>query len=184
MKTKTKQENQKKMSNISLYIDFAYDEWKNSIVNIEDLSNDILSKTIEYVQKNNLVPFLHNSKDIVVSLLLADNETIRKLNKEYRGFDKATNVLSFANCDDEDFHRDIEVFDEIELGGIAIAHETLAKEACDANISFLDHYTHLFIHGTLHLLGFDHEKDEEAEIMEGHEICLLKEFNINNPYME
>ena len=98
--------------------------------------------------------------------------------------DKPTNVLSFANIDDENFEQDISLSDKIELGDIIIAFETMQREAKEKNITLHDHYCHLFTHGLLHLLGFDHIEDDEAEYMEDFEIQILKTMDIANPYQE
>ena len=77
---------------------------------------------------------------------------------------------------------DTELFGEVELGDIIIALETMQREAAEKQISLHDHFCHLFTHGILHLLGFDHIEDEEAEHMENFEINILKRLNIKNPY--
>ena len=98
--------------------------------------------------------------------------------------DKPTNVLSFANVDFEGFAQERDLYQEIELGDIIIAFETMQKEADIEGISLHDHYCHLLAHGLLHLLGFDHQTDEEAEYMEGFEIEILQSMGIANPYKE
>lgn len=104
-----------------------------------------------------------------VSVVLADNDFVQNLNREYRGKDKPTNVLSFPQ-------------DPPMLGDIVLAFETIAREAVEQNKDFSAHLTHLLVHGTLHLLGYDHENDQEAQEMEGLEIEILKKMGINNPY--
>jgi len=105
-----------------------------------------------------------------VAVLLTSDVHIQKLNGDFRNKDKATNVLSFP---DED---------ESRLGDIAIAFGTIVGEAKQANLLLDDHLSHMVVHGMLHLLGYDHENDEEAEEMEALEIDLLARLNINNPY--
>ena len=107
---------------------------------------------------------------------------MRSLNKEYRGLDKSTNVLSFANIDDEDFLAECELYDEIQLGDIIIALETMQREAVEQEVSFRDHYCHLLVHGLLHILGYDHMEAEEAAEMEACEAAILQLMNIKNPY--
>ena len=82
------------------------------------------------------------------------------------------------------FKADCRIFEEIELGDIIIALETMQLEAKEKGISLKDHYCHLLTHGILHLLGFDHQNDEEAEYMENFEINILQQLNISNPYTE
>jgi len=96
--------------------------------------------------------------------------------------DKSTNVLSFANVDDDDFWEDLKHSDEADLGDIILAFETVEQEAMIKNISVYAHYCHLLVHGFLHLLGFDHQEDKEAEEMEGLETEILAAFSIDNPY--
>ena len=119
---------------------------------------------------------------LIINLTLSDDEQIRSLNKEYRGLDKATNVLSFANIDDEDFLEECELYDEIQLGDIIIALETMQREAEEQEVSFSDHYCHLLVHGLLHLLGYDHMEADEAVEMEAAEAAILQLMNIKNPY--
>lgn len=106
-----------------------------------------------------------------VSVVLANDAFIQELNKTYRGMDKPTNVLSFPQ--DEDYH----------LGDIVFALETIGREAAEQNKDFENHLTHLTVHGFLHLLGYDHETDDEAEEMESFEIRILDELGIENPYL-
>ena len=110
------------------------------------------------------------AQEPVINLLLSDDQTIRKLNKQYRNFDKPTNVLSFAYEDEE------------ELGDIIISMETLQREAEEKGIPLEHHFTHLLIHGILHLFGHDHINDVEAEAMEKLEVEILSELGIENPY--
>ena len=115
-------------------------------------------------------------------MCLSNNDEVQKLNKEFRGKDKPTNVLSFANIDDEEFWDNIDSDEIHELGDIILAFETLEEEAVIKGISVYSHYCHLLVHGFLHLLGFDHQDDDEAEEMEGLEVDILREFSIDNPY--
>lgn len=114
--------------------------------------------------------------DTELSLLFADDALVRRLNRDYRGIDKATNVLSFpqsAGLDD--------VAGPL-LGDIALAQETVLCEALADGKKPADHLTHLIVHGLLHLLGYDHESDEEAETMEQLERRILHLLSIADPY--
>ncbi len=108
--------------------------------------------------------------NIEVSVVLTDDEAVRELNKTYRHKDKPTNVLSFPSEETG------------ELGDIILAYETVKKEAEETGISFLHHTLHLIVHGFLHLLGYNHEENEEAHRMETMEIQILKKRGIANPY--
>ena len=120
-----------------------------------------------------------------VSVKLSDDSEVHSLNKAYRGKDKPTNVLSFpqvqpdlletlANTDDG----------EALLGDIILAYETCRAEASAKNVGFADHVSHLIVHGSLHLLGYDHENEIDAGLMENCEINALATLGIANPYAE
>ena len=116
-----------------------------------------------------------------VSLLLCNDDDMRAMNQTHRGVYKTTNVLSFpADCDLQ-WAGDMPA-DEVTIGDIAIAAETVMREASEAGVAAGDHLLHLFTHGVLHLLGYDHEEDSPALEMEELEIELLAQMNIANPY--
>jgi len=119
------------------------------------------------------------AKPCEVAIRLVDEEESHALNLQYRGKDKPTNVLSFpSDLPDE-------VLSSLKrepLGDIIICVPVVLTEALEQNKTALAHWAHLTIHGILHLLGFDHIDDEEAEEMEGLEIDALQELGIANPY--
>jgi len=104
-----------------------------------------------------------------LSVVLSDDAHVQTLNRDYRNRDSATNVLSFPQPDPL-------------LGDIILARETLSREALEKGISFKDHLSHLVIHGWLHLQGFDHQTESEAQEMEALEIRALARLGIDNPY--
>ena len=116
-----------------------------------------------------------------ISVFLINDARIKELNKEYRGIDKPTNVLSFPALDTDE---EIKITDDMTYlaGDILVSLETSEKEAMEEGKSLLDHLTHLLIHGVLHLAGFDHINDDEADVMEGLEIDFLAQKGIKNPY--
>ncbi|MCX2724465.1 rRNA maturation RNase YbeY [Roseibium salinum] len=116
--------------------------------------------------------------DTEVSLLFTDDASIRKLNREWRDKDKPTNVLSFPGSDPRG-----EVYGPL-LGDIVFAYETVAAEARKLGIEFSDHLSHLTIHGLLHLFDYDHQDNEEAELMEGLEKAILASLGIDDPYAD
>lgn len=111
---------------------------------------------------------------VCLTILLTNDAEVKTLNAQYRGKNKATNVLSFPNGEMEE--------GVLQLGDIALAYETIAAEAAKQGKALKHHISHLAVHGTLHLLGFDHEADDEAEAMEASEIAILARMGIANPY--
>lgn len=107
---------------------------------------------------------------------LADDAHVRELNARWRGLDKPTNVLSFPAADAADLE------EARLLGDIVLAFETVAREAEQEGKPLADHYRHLVVHGFLHLIGFDHENDADAETMEAMETRILAQLGVADPY--
>ncbi|WP_133499537.1 rRNA maturation RNase YbeY [Cognatilysobacter terrigena] len=103
----------------------------------------------------------------------------RKLNRTYRGKDYATNVLSFPAERPQGLPDDVELPD---LGDLVICADVVAREAAEQGKKPADHYAHLTVHGVLHLLGWDHQEDDEAEAMESRESAILAGLGIADPY--
>lgn len=137
--------------------------WLDTVTNIEalalkaaqSLSVDILPQAVSEV-----------------SLVLMNDASIQALNRDYRGKDKPTNVLSFPVVNAPGL-----------LGDIVLGRETIIREAEAGGKPLQDHLTHLIIHGLLHLLGYDHVTDDEAIIMEALEVDALAKLGIANPYI-
>lgn len=112
-----------------------------------------------------------------ISVLLTDDAEQRELNAQWRGKDSSTNVLSFPQ---------IEPFGPVRgiLGDITLARETLEREALELGKSLDDHFTHLMVHGFLHILGYDHLEEDEAAEMEGLETRILAGLGIADPYAD
>ena len=130
------------------------------------------------------IDFLVQPRLFSVNLCLSNDEAVHKLNFEFRGIDKPTNVLSFANIDDPDFEEVLECEDLVELGDVIVAFETMQREAREQGISLHDHFCHLWAHGLLHILGYDHIEPEDAAEMEQRETEVLAGLGIDNPYRE
>lgn len=111
-----------------------------------------------------------------VSIVLTDDSAIHSLNRNWRGIDKPTNVLSFP-ASGPDIGEGTRLF-----GDIVIAFETLKWECADENRDFLHHLAHLAVHGFLHLNGYDHQTDPQAEAMEGLERKIMARLNMPDPY--
>jgi probable rRNA maturation factor len=112
-----------------------------------------------------------------ISIVLTDDVTIRTLNREWRSIDKATNVLSFPAS------KTTLGGSATMLGDIVIAYETLVQECADEDRVFLHHLAHLAVHGFLHLIGYDHQNDVDADEMEGLESKIMKCLNMPDPYL-
>jgi probable rRNA maturation factor len=111
-----------------------------------------------------------------ITIRIVDNDESQNLNSEYRGKDKPTNVLSFPFEAPEFIEIDL-------LGDLVICAPVVEQEANEQNKALNSHWAHMVIHGTLHLQGYDHIEDAEADEMEGIEIDIMKALGFNNPYL-
>lgn len=124
-----------------------------------------------------------------ISILACNDARIAVLNADFRGKPRATNVLSWPSeertaANDGDMPLPPQTGVDSELGDIAIAFETCAREAEEAGKPLSEHTIHLLVHGTLHLLGFDHERDRDATLMEGLETEILGKLGLGDPYRD
>ena len=163
-----------------------YKIWKNDFYTIEanivrSLWEDKYIKSFEKRLNKIIFEIFENSKNnllennILISILFTGDKKVAGLNNYYRRIHKPTNVLSFPS-------KEINNRNEIFLGDIVFSSQTIIEEAKKDNKNLDDHLTHLFIHGVLHLPGYDHEKENDAHIMESLEIKILKNLKIDNPY--
>ena len=106
------------------------------------------------------------------AILFTDDATLHRLNRDFRGKDKPTNVLSFPSGD------------QGYAGDIALSFDSCAAEAAESGKTFMSHATHLLVHGLLHLAGYDHEIDADADVMEQLEVLILRDLGIGDPYAE
>ncbi|MCC8417859.1 MAG: rRNA maturation RNase YbeY [Rickettsia endosymbiont of Bryobia graminum] len=163
---------------INLEIIKNYPDWKYHKFINKALVKKVVANIINRYSNLKVV------KEFELSILLTANEEMLKLNKQFRGKDKATNVLSFPDIE-LDFRHLLEFVPDIDymyLGDIAFGYETMYEEVISQNKNFENHFIHLLVHSILHLLGFDHQDDEEAEVMEKLEIEILNDFAIASPY--
>jgi probable rRNA maturation factor len=163
-----------------------YKIWKNDFYTIEanivrSLWEDKYIKSFEKRLNKIILEIFENSKNtllennILISILFTGDKKVAELNNYYRKIHKPTNVLSFPS-------KEINNRNEIFLGDIVFSSQTITEEAKTDNKNLEDHLIHLFIHGVLHLLGYDHQKEHDAHIMESLEIKILKNLKIDNPY--
>ena len=138
-------------------------------IDIEKPLNNKLNKIVSTILDQ------EKMSDCVINLRLLNDKEMKKLNMQFRQKDKTTNVLSFPNDD-------ISVKQTKNIGDIAISVEYVKVEAKKEGKTFDDHIIHMLAHGVYHILGYDHENNENAVIMENKEIQTLKKINISNPY--
>lgn len=138
-------------------------------IDIEKPLNNKLNKVVSTILDQ------EKMSDCVINLRLLNDKEMKKLNMQFRQKDKTTNVLSFPNDD-------ISVKQTKNIGDIAISVEYVKAEANKEGKTFDDHIIHMLAHGVYHILGYDHENNENAVIMENKEIQTLKKINISNPY--
>ena len=139
-----------------------------------EIKNYVLSSTkkcFEILKKN--------QEDYYLSIFLTNNYDIKKLNNKFRKINKPTNVLSFVQDEKFCMRGSKQV---VLLGDIVISLEKIRTEAKDLGKKFSDHFTHMCIHGLLHLFGYNHKKDSETKIMQEKEILILKQLSIPSPY--
>ena len=146
--------------NIDIAIGHA--PWPKAVPDIKGLAIMAIEKTLDALKTPKLGE---------LSLAFINDTDIQKLNRDYRGKDKPTNVLSFPD------HGPAPL-----LGDIVFAFETVEREAAEKSVPLQHHLSHLIIHGFLHLQGYDHETEVEAAQMEALEIKALAALNIDNPY--
>ncbi len=120
--------------------------------------------------------------DIEISIRLTDDEEMKTLNAKWRSINHSTNVLSFPNWDASS--EAVYAGPAVLLGDVVLARQTVEAEANNANLPPVHHVKHLVVHGVLHLLGFNHETDQEANIMESLEIKVLSNIGVASPYKE
>jgi probable rRNA maturation factor len=123
-----------------------------------------------------------STRPIELSVRLTGDEQVRALNAEWRGKDKPTNVLSFPLTQPDELESAGGDGPELMLGDIVLARGVCEREAAEKQIPVEAHATHLVVHGTLHLLGYDHHGDDEAADMEGREVRALARLGIADPY--
>lgn len=149
--------------------------WESDALSAEKLCVEAVTLALKSAD----LPEILDGRDIEVSVVLANDDLVL-LNREYRDKDKPTNVLSLPY-----WILTIPLNGgPVAIGDIILAYQTIENEAREQEKFLKDHFTHLLVHGTLHLVGYDHMTEDDANIMETLEIRILEKMNIQNPYME
>jgi probable rRNA maturation factor len=167
--------------NVRIDVSILSAAWKKREKTIAAFSKRIATHTLNFV-KWQLSPqhFVNQAKDgLEISIVLSTDARVRTLNRDYRGKDKPTNVLSFPAVDEERMTPG-----PLMLGDIVLALQTTQKEAKAENKPFKAHVAHLVVHGVLHLLGYDHEIERDALKMERMERLILADLGIADPYAD
>jgi probable rRNA maturation factor len=127
-----------------------------------------------------------NKATVEMAVMLTSNDHMQRLNKEFRDKNKPTNVLSFPDnqCTEQDLLESMNKKTYIYIGDIALGYQIAKEESEELGIEFVGHFTHLLVHGILHLLGHDHEIESEYIRMKDLEIKILKDLDISSPYNE
>jgi probable rRNA maturation factor len=142
----------------------------------------LVRRAAESALAESAFPQLANGpRSVEISVRLASDEQVRALNAEWRGKDKPTNVLSFPLVETDELDNPGEG-PELMLGDIVLAKGVCEREAAEKAIPVETHATHLLVHGTLHLLGYDHLDDDQATDMEDREVRALARLGIDDPY--
>jgi probable rRNA maturation factor len=148
----------------------SYDGWRAACPDVERMAERTAETALAEAGK------LSNT---VVGIVLGDAAAQRQLNRAYRGQDTATNVLAFPLGDAA-----APAGAPVLLGDVVLAFETVAREAAEQAKPLADHLRHLIVHGVLHLLGFDHENDTDAAMMEAREVEILQVLGVPDPYRD
>ena len=156
----------------------AGEEW-DSRIGWADLAREAAGSAVRHSDHAALID---SSLDVEISVKFTSDAEVQALNAAYRSKDKPTNVLSFPMVDAE-LLESMRGGGEVLLGDIVLAHGVCASEAAEKKVAMETHASHLVVHGTLHLLGYDHEEgDEDAEAMEEVERRALAAIGISDPY--
>jgi probable rRNA maturation factor len=172
------------MIKLKIHLDIASDKWKRSFPGMEPKIEQAVATAFLHARK----PAAFRRRTFEIGIILTDDSNVRTLNKNYRGKNKPTNVLSFPQINLQKFRRTaLDIFpakSEIPLGDIVLAFQTIKRESTEQGKPLENHIIHLTVHGTLHLLGYDHERVKDASAMEKLECDILNSLGYPDPYNE
>jgi probable rRNA maturation factor len=156
-------------SDVDITIILQNKRWTDALPTYETIVPSIVNETLIIIGRK--------ADNTEASVVLADDAFLQKYNLGFRGKDHPTNVLSFPADKSMPFADQIN-----NLGDILISLETIEREALEQHKSLEDHFKHMLVHGILHLVGYDHQSDDDADKMESLEITILQTFGVSNPY--
>ncbi len=162
---------------INLIIDD--NNWVGLNFKLKNATKKAIEATLSYLN------YFHSIKTIELTIQLSNDHFLNELNKKFLNKDYPTNILSFPSYElsKGNFASLQNEAGSIYLGDIAVSFERINEESLAQSKTFKNYYTHIIVHGILHLLGYDHQKAKEADIMENTEIQILKSLKISNPYI-
>lgn len=161
---------------IVISINTAFNAWHNNKIINKKLIKKIVNHSFQILNFSEIV------KKCEVSVLLTDELEMANLNKKFLKKDKPTNVLAFPSEDSINSIKSKLKLDDLYLGDLAFGYQVIERESLRYKKTFKDHFIHLLVHGILHLLGFDHNNNYDALIMQNLEIDILKKLDIPSPY--
>lgn len=150
--------------------------WRKLIPNTEQYAREVILATLDAIKSRVPAPKKEHSPEI--ACLFTNDAEIRILNRQFRGKDAVTNVLSFA----ADRHAPAPEEQPLIIGDLILSIDTIEREANEQGKTFQSHTSHMLVHGILHLFDYDHEHDAEAEDMERIECAVLQKLGIGDPY--
>ncbi len=172
------------MTKFRVHLDKASAKWTRAFPLMQKKIEEAAACAFQQARK----PAAFKRRAFTVSIILTDDTNVQTLNKNYRGKNKPTNVLSFPQINLQKFRRTaLDIFplkSEIPLGDIALAFQTIRRECLTQDKSLENHVIHLIVHGTLHLLGYDHKRHRDAATMEKLECDILRSLGYPDPYHE
>ena len=149
------------------------------VIDIQNACDFNLPFSLDEITSFAKAPFEHFNETGELTLRISSTQEIHELNHSYRNQDKPTNVLAFPSSLPDNIDLDIKFW-----GDIIICPEVIFKEAESYQKPLRAHWSHIIIHGVLHLMGYDHIEDKDADVMHAEEVSILKRFNITNPYTD
>lgn len=171
-------------SQITVHLDSVSPKWKRAFYGMNSRIERAATAAFDSAKK----PAAFSRRKFEVSVILTDDAEVRLLNRDFRGIDKPTNVLSFPQIDLGTFKKSsLDVFPKnmhIPLGDVVLGFQTILRETREQKKTLENHTVHLIVHGVLHLLGYDHMRLKDAKVMEKLECDILDSLGYPDPYKE